>query len=491
MIQVKRNLTIFEFNTLNMNFYKLPGLILSAAITLSSTAQDICVTETEYEIIERINTGRAEKGLPALPLCDELMLTANNITKNVIEQTYVVQNAKDYAGYKGETGMIRFSIDSNEPDRFYRTMSTPSQYTEHAKVLFNTDKYASKNWKSMGISMRSGSICILMGTDAGKQREYTVCPMEDLFFPAPALFPMVTAYIPKETTIIAKYKDTNGKIHDYNLITQTFVIDAGTEWRFPLEAENAVEFYIYLSEYQAPIIEQPLQKFTISANHTGDFSITVNYYGSTLAEVKKFVESGGEINKWGTTIQGTVLTRAAQRNDVGIVKYLLSNGADVNSTSEYGETVMDFVYSDEMFDLLMSYKPKLTKTTTDKSNLLHSFANHGVFKGVKYMLDIEGTDINSVDKENGTALYYAVTENHYEIAEYLLKKGAKQNIFSWEHQPIHAAARNQNAEMIQLLIEYGADVNVKSGAGYTPLQLCKTKEGNSPVEMLLKEAGAR
>jgi hypothetical protein len=55
--------------------------------------------------------------------------------------------------------------------------------------------------------------------------------------------------------------------------------------------------------------------------------------------------------------------------------------------------------------------------------------------------------------------------------------------------PLHAAAENGHAEMIQLLLSKGADVNARTASGYTPLHLA-AKNGHGLCARILLDAGA-
>lgn len=56
-------------------------------------------------------------------------------------------------------------------------------------------------------------------------------------------------------------------------------------------------------------------------------------------------------------------------------------------------------------------------------------------------------------------------------------------------QPIHHAARNGDTQVVRLLIEYGADVNVTSARGHTVLY-CAGGHGHLDTLQLLLESGA-
>ena len=56
--------------------------------------------------------------------------------------------------------------------------------------------------------------------------------------------------------------------------------------------------------------------------------------------------------------------------------------------------------------------------------------------------------------------------------------------------PLIIAAKNGNAEIVRLLLEKGADVNVKTDSGKTALIHAKN-EGHTDIVEMLEKAGAK
>jgi hypothetical protein len=71
-----------------------------------------------------------------------------------------------------------------------------------------------------------------------------------------------------------------------------------------------------------------------------------------------------------------------------------------------------------------------------------------------------------------TPLLAAVVNKQQPAAERLLRGGAGPNLVHSRHgTPLHAAIGAGDVELLQLLIEHGADVNVRNAQGQTPLQM--------------------
>jgi ankyrin repeat protein len=78
-----------------------------------------------------------------------------------------------------------------------------------------------------------------------------------------------------------------------------------------------------------------------------------------------------------------------------------------------------------------------------------------------------------------------------EAVRWLLEHGANPNVKSEEGRtPLHLAAeRNTGTKVIKLLIDHGADLNAKTADGHTPLYLAKLNN-KRVVAKYLRQAGA-
>ena len=104
----------------------------------------------------------------------------------------------------------------------------------------------------------------------------------------------------------------------------------------------------------------------------------------------------------------------------------------------------------------------------------------------------DGADVNAIEKSNGkvcfkyTPLHYATIEDHRDIAELLIAKGADLNAKDMmEYTPMHIAARGGHKEIAELLIAKGADV--KCAVGSTPLHYAALLNHKEIAELLISE----
>lgn len=100
-------------------------------------------------------------------------------------------------------------------------------------------------------------------------------------------------------------------------------------------------------------------------------------------------------------------------------------------------------------------------------------------------------DVNAVNAEGQTALYWAAHWGDGATADLLLKAGAKPNIASrYGLTPLSEAAQIADAAMIEKLLKAGANPELANAQGQTPLMLASRTNSVESV-MLLLDHGAK
>lgn len=114
-------------------------------------------------------------------------------------------------------------------------------------------------------------------------------------------------------------------------------------------------------------------------------------------------------------------------------------------------------------------------------------ATNGHTSVVKFLIE-SGADVNAKDSGGQTALLYACKRSFNEIAAFLLENGAEVNVQSKKKgiTALMLAAVWDNVELVQLLLEHGADPQLTDTFGRTA-KLLAQKKGNSAVVDLLPD----
>jgi len=136
--------------------------------------------------------------------------------------------------------------------------------------------------------------------------------------------------------------------------------------------------------------------------------------------------------------------------------------------------------------------PELQK---DFDEVLLLAAYNKDLKMVQWAINM-GANVNAQDSEERTALIRACDYiGSTEIAKILIENGAELNIKGkYSDTPLGYAAMYGHLELVRLLLDSGADVNMKGGYGRTPLHYASTpsdwSEDYLEIVKLLLERGA-
>ncbi len=210
-------------------------------------------------------------------------------------------------------------------------------------------------------------------------------------------------------------------------------------------------------------------------NHL-DFELFEAVHSGDTKKFAGLISSGADINATkGSFWSDTLLHSAVRVGDKNIIELLIQKGADVNKTNKDGETPLYYAALSGHKDIAELLIEKGAKIST-----IHLAAYTGDIAEVKAFIQ-EGIDINALDKRNMTALHFAARGDQTDTAELLIARGAKVDVGSWT--PLYVAVEANNIDIAEYLIAHGANVNSGEGV-WTPLQEA-AYHSKEMVELLL------
>ncbi|WP_349967021.1 ankyrin repeat domain-containing protein [Wolbachia endosymbiont of Armadillidium arcangelii] len=187
---------------------------------------------------------------------------------------------------------------------------------------------------------------------------------------------------------------------------------------------------------------------------------------SALELIKCLINQPGvDVNVRGSNGK-TPLHYAVEINELSMVALLL-NRKNINPliTDDDGKSALDCA-REEILQALIN-----NKYGSEEDSLLHLAAMLNEANAVRFLLN-KGVNVNEQNALLHTPLHLAAGAGHEEIVEILIREGNadKDVLDTRNHAAIHYAVNNKKLEVVKLLSNLGANVNV-AGSGRNAMKL--------------------
>ena len=158
---------------------------------------------------------------------------------------------------------------------------------------------------------------------------------------------------------------------------------------------------------------------------------------------------------------------AAFLGDTAAVARFLDAGVDVNALDDDGKTALYYAAREG--------KPETARLLLLRGarSSLQIAAGLGDIRAVKQRVG-RGEDVSSIEKYGGAPLHWAAKNGHAAVVEYLLRHKAvvdPRDAYYSGATPLHLAAQNGHMDVVRLLVRAGADVGGSDEDRRTPLHL--------------------
>lgn len=221
-----------------------------------------------------------------------------------------------------------------------------------------------------------------------------------------------------------------------------------------------------------------------AADADGETTLMTATRSRNTDALKVLLQNGANVNAKDGVTQQTALMWAARSHFTAAVPLLLEYGAEVNAQTRKGKTPAPRPPGagggSHGVGIVRSGWPEQGfqgETPGGMTPLLYA-ARDGRLDIVRLLVaakaDVQQADVNGI-----TPLLMAITNNHLDVAKFLLEKGADPNAADWwGRTPLYAAVEIRNRdygrndehaidrpaalELIQALLDRGANVNVRT-----------------------------
>ena len=227
-----------------------------------------------------------------------------------------------------------------------------------------------------------------------------------------------------------------------------------------------------------------------------------------LKDVKKLVEADPAIVNIQNSDGETPLFVAVHEEHPEIVTYLIENGADVNHKStKDGWTVLHiacFLKNAEIVNILLDNNVDINVTSNTGATPLYLVCEHGSHNDMSidiiYDLILAAEElgvlaqyINKKEEHGYFPLYVACKNGDNDIVELLLEKGANLDEKNEQRQTalIIAIQENQeksHLEVIETLLKAGADLLYTDNTGHTALDWAQQNDDDDVIRLLIQYA---
>ena len=178
---------------------------------------------------------------------------------------------------------------------------------------------------------------------------------------------------------------------------------------------------------------------------------------SQLPAARLLLANGAALNPTMKQSSSSPLHQASRADDLEMAAFLLQQGADVNSYNAFKTTPLMYA------------------------------AKHAS-PALVYLLLLYRPDIHALSFIHTAAIHWSLWPGNEEVMELLLQAGADpDHAMGDESTPLHCAALSELPKVARTLLRYGADPTRRNGEGRTPLQVAGER-GHGVVEGVLREA---
>ena len=202
----------------------------------------------------------------------------------------------------------------------------------------------------------------------------------------------------------------------------------------------------------------------IHADHTACTEVLLQHWKSVCSNVA-FVPHGQE--------EEADRPCPAMWEDPAVCQVLIDAGADIETKDDRGRSPLHMASISGKFavvKMLIEAGAGVRTTDNEGDTCLILAAYFGHTETVRYLVGLPEVDVNHSEDDNFTALHFAAQENHPEVVKVLIDAGADIEVKGVnEESPVLLASQEGALDVVKVLVKAGAEVCVTDNDGDTCL----------------------
>jgi ankyrin repeat protein len=181
----------------------------------------------------------------------------------------------------------------------------------------------------------------------------------------------------------------------------------------------------------------------------GETPVMVAARSGSPIVVEQLITKGANVNAHGARGQTALMWAAAQKH-ADVVKVLLAHGADIHARSDVWSEVMAVSPHGHL---------DYNRAIPHGGDTALMFAARAGDSASAKLLVAAGAHVNDADAWGVSATAMAAHAGHGEMVEFLLERGADPNVAAPGFTALHAAIMRRDERMVGALLAHGADSN--------------------------------
>ncbi|KAF6108725.1 fibronectin type III and ankyrin repeat domains 1 [Phyllostomus discolor] len=291
---------------------------------------------------------------------------------------------------------------------------------------------------------------------------------------------------PQEQWSRFSVEEEDPKMHTYGVIYTGYAtkhvvegLEPRTLYRFRLKVTSPSGDYEY-----SPAVSVSTTREPVSSEY---FHRAVNMNDEDL--LVRMLQGGNVKVDVPNKLGFTALMVAAQKGYTRLVKLLISNGTDVNLRNGSGkDSLMLACYAGhlEVVKYLRRHGASWKARDLGGCTALH-WATDGGHCGVIEWMIKDGCEVDAVDTGSGWTplMRVSAVSGDQRVASLLIEGGADVNVRDKDGKtPLMVAVLNNHEELVQLLLDKGADVSVKNEFGKGVLEMARVFDRQNVISLL-------